>query len=218
MILSMRPGSLTVALVAALALSACAPQGDEDPMPKPTATRTVVTTAAVPLPRLPHHVVGWPAPPLTVDDNEIHVGSRTIDVSPLRADMAVSTRGGIYFLNAGELWFLDEHGAVGTGFARMRRIAVSADGRYLGLIDRTHGPVTDDGPHVARVVVYDTTTGRPVLHSRVGMGAGPGRDLRQVYEADPPTIIGFEGDALVAATPKGRYAYPISGAAPRLQQ
>ena len=64
----------------------------------------------------------------------------------------------------------------------------------------------------ATVVAYDTTTGRAVLHSRVGMRTD--RGLRSAYRADPPAVIAFDNDVLLADTPNGVYAYPLSGAAP----
>lgn len=208
----MKHGSFTVALVATLALTGCAPQGDEDPVPTPTATRTVVTKTAVPLPKLPHRAVTWPAPAVSAHGNTIQVGTQTYDVAPMRADEAVSTRGGVYFLSSGEVWFLDRHGARGTGFARVRHLVVSADGRHLGLVDRNHGPVTAGGTQVATAVAYDTTTGRAILHSRVGMRTDGG--LRRAYRADPPAAIAIADGALLATTPNGVYVYPLSGAAP----
>ena len=91
MILSMKVGACAAALIAGLVLTACAPQGDEDPLPTPTATRTVVTKTAVPLPKLPHHEVAWPSPRLSVEENTLHLGGRAYDVSPLRADAAAAS-------------------------------------------------------------------------------------------------------------------------------
>ena len=139
----------------------------------------------------------------------------------MRADAAVSTRGGVYFLNAGEVWYLDDRGARGTGYAHVRRLVVSSDGRYLGLVDRNHGPVDAAKVQIATAVAYDTTTGRVALHSRAGMrGSSAGAadtDLRALYRRHPPVATGFFDDALIASTPAGMYVYPLSGAAPHPQ-
>jgi len=199
-------------LAAGLLCAGCAKQMGEEPAPSPV-KRTVATVVEAPLPRLPHGKALTPVPPVEVADNRITIGDRTVDVAPLRADSAVSTRGGVYFLNAGELWFLAEHGARSTGFTGLTGVVVSANGRYLGLVDRNHGPASHGGASVAAAVAYDTKTGEARLRSYAGMGHAGAR-LTKVYADHPPTATAFEGNALVANTPSGTWRYPLDGSDP----
>lgn len=205
---------LVAALTAVVATAGCAASPDDEMVPRPTAVTTVLSRAAAPLPSLPHSastfVAGRPA---YVRDDVIHVGGTTVSVAPLRADEAVATRGGTYFLNAGELWHLDGSAARSTGFTDVAHLAVSADGRYLAFVDRTHGPSRPGDVPVAAVVAYAATTGRPVLRSSAGMGR-LGDDLRRRYAVRPPRVLGVREGAVLARTPAGRYRYPLDGGAP----
>jgi hypothetical protein len=206
--------SLLLASCAALLVSACATTPDDEMVPRPTAVTTLVSRAAAPLPRLPHGPSTYvPGHPASVHDGVIHAGGHTVAVAPLRADEAVATRGGTYFLNAGELWYVGGHAARSTGLVDLAHLAVSSDGRYLALVDRTHGPSVPGGVPVASVVAYDTTSGRVVLRSSAGMGSA-GDDLRAAYAADPPRVVSVSDDAVVARTPAGRYRYPLDGSTP----
>ncbi|MGN6250536.1 MAG: hypothetical protein ACTHNS_01845 [Marmoricola sp.] len=201
-------------MAAALLLAGCSTAPDDEMVPRPTAVTTVVSHAAAPLPRLPHGASTYrPGEPARVRDGVIEVDGRRIDVAPLRADQAVATRGGTFFLNAGELWYAGSHGARSTGLSQVDRLVLSPDGRRLGLVDRTHGPSGADRTRVAAVVVYDTVTGRPVLRSTAGMGA-LGEDLHSAYAATPPEVVSLGTTALVARTPSGRYRYPLDGGRP----
>ena len=206
--------SLALLPCAAALVSACSTTPDDEMVPRPTAVTTVVSQAAAPLPRLPHgastYVAGRPA---TISNGAIHAGGHTVVVAPLRADQAVATRGGTYFLNAGELWYVADHAARSTGLVAVGHLALSSDGRYLALVDRTHGPSVPGGVPVAAAVVYDTTSGRVVLRSRAGMGS-VGDDLRSAYAARPPRVLSVSDQALVARTPAGRYRYPLDGSTP----
>jgi hypothetical protein len=93
------------------------------------------------------------------------------------------------------------------------RIRVSADGRYLGFVDRNHGPAATGEPQVAAAVVYDTTTGQPLLRSYAGMGEGEA-DLEATYAAHPPVALGFRDHAFLARTAHERYRYPLDGGTP----
>lgn len=214
-----------LACAAMLALSACAQQGD-DGAPPPKATHTVVTHPRLPLPTIAHQATSWPAPKMMLVGNTIVVGGtsksptvrstktkKTYNVSPLRADSAVSTRGGIYFLNAGELWFLGSDGAESTGFVGLTRVIVSADGRYLGLVDRNHGPSLPGKGELAAAVVYDVTTGSAIIRSSVGMGK-TSDDLERIYAAQPPVPITFRDDSYFVSTPSGTFRYPLGGGTP----
>lgn len=206
--------ALAVVAAVALAMAGCATTPDDEMVPRPTAVTTVVSRAAAPLPRLPHSastfVAGRPA---YVRDDVVHAGGTAVAVAPLRADEAVATRGGTYFLNAGELWHLDRSAARSTGFTEVGHLVVSVDGRYLGFVDRTHGPSRPGGVPLAAAIAYDTTTGRAMLRSSAGMGH-LGDDLRQRYAAQPPRVLALRAGALLARTPAGRYRYPLDGSAP----
>lgn len=195
-------------VVAALLSAGCAQQMAEEGPVRPRATRTIVTVMASPLPLLPHRRAPGRLPGVRVADNQIVVGHRTIDVSPLRADSAVSTLGGVFFLNDGELWFLSRHGARATGFTTVSRVVASADGRYLGLVDRNHGPAISGGDPLAAAVVYNSLTGRVLVRSYAGMGR-PSARVGASYAAHPPTVQRFDGDALVVETPTGPRRYPF---------
>lgn len=206
-------GRLTALLLAVLVVSGCAKQvGEEGPV-KPLARRTVVSVAASPLPPLPHERVAGALPRVRVNETGIVIGSRTVNVSPLRADVAVSTRGGVYFLNRGELWYFSRNGARSIGYTGLHRLVVSANGRYLGLVDHDHGPAIGDGGPVAAAVVYDTSTGRIRVRSYAGMGK-PSATLRSIYAITPPQPLGFEGRNFVALTPSGTWRYPVDGGKP----
>jgi hypothetical protein len=204
-----------VLLASAVVFSGCERAPDDEMIPRPTVSQTVVTgSAAARLPRLAPgastYVHGQHA---TVSPGEIHLGAKRIDVSPLRADAAVATLGGTYFLNAGEVWFTTGPAARPTGFEHVTRISVSADGRYLGFVDRNHGPARVGGVPLAAAIVYDTTTGRAVVRSYAGMGK-VSVNLAATYAATPPVALGFGPAAFRARTPNGRYRYPLDGSAP----
>lgn len=199
---------LGMLVVGALLSTGCAQQMAEEGPAIPQATRTIITVTALALPQLPHREVRGSLPGVDVADNRIVVGHRTVDVSPLRADSAVSTRGGVFFLNEGELWFLSRDGARATGFAGVSRVVVSADGRYLGLVDRNHGPAISGNAQVAAAVVYDTVTGHALVRSYAGMGRSSAQ-LGTTYAAHPPTVQRFDGAALVVDTPTGLRSYPF---------
>jgi len=200
-------------VVGAVLTAGCAQQVGEEGPAKPVVKRTVTTVVAAPLPTLPHARTRQQLAKVWVADNRITVGTREVDVAPLRADLAVSTRGGVYFLNAGELWFLAAHGARSTGYTGLAAVVTSADGRYLGLVDRNHGPSISGGAPLAAAVVYDTETGRLRLRSYVGMGR-PSTRLASTYAGAPPTATGFGGGAMLASTPSGIWRYPLDGRAP----
>lgn len=201
-------------LAAVTATAGCATTPDDEMVPRPTAVTTVLSRAAARLPLLPHSASTFVAgEPAYVRNDVIHAGGTAVAVAPLRADEAVATRGGTYFLNAGELWHLQGGAARSTGFADVARLAVSADGRYLAFVDRTHGPSRPGGVPVAAAVAYATATGRPVLRSSAGMG-NVGDDLRRRYAVRPPHVLAVREGAVVARTPSGRYRYPLGGGAP----
>lgn len=204
-----------VVLVAGVLLSGCERAPDDEMIPKPTVSETVVTgSAAAPLPRLATGTSTYVhGQQVTVGAGVIHLGATRIDVAPLRADAAVATLGGTYFLNAGELWFTTGLAARSTGFDQVTRIRVSADGRYLGFVDRNHGPARIGGVPQAAAVVYDTTTGRALVRSSAGMGR-LSVNLGATYAATPPVALGFQPDAFLAHTPEGRYRYPLDGSVP----
>lgn len=73
---------------------------------------------------------------------------------------------------------------------RVSDLAVSADGRYAGWIDRA-GPLRPAG-RVAEVVVVDLESGKQIFADAHGMGGDVGDDLGDRYEELPPQFLGFD--------------------------
>lgn len=213
---SVRVGTSLVVLLGLAAATGCTQAPDDETGPHASAQRTVVTRAAAPLPRLPHahRRVGSVLGAVRVSrGRDIHLGDRVLDVSPLHADAAVATLGGVYFLEAGDLWFADAHSAHATGFSSVSRMVATRDGRYLAIVDRNHGPARPGTPPLAAVVVYDARTGRLVLHSRAGMGR-IGRGLAASYTPTRPQVRSISDRAVIATTPDGPWRYPLRGGRP----
>lgn len=196
-------------LVAAGLLAGCRPGPDDEMVPRPTATHTVLVQSAVPLPRLPVGSAATdPGRRVRPDGGRIQLGGRTLDVSPLHVAVLVGTLGGAFLVADGRLWAAGGPSLRSLPFEQVHGLAVSADGRYLGLVDRNHGPGPAHGVRQALAVVYDTTTGRPVVRSSRGMGDRRA-DLARLYRARPPSALRFSGDTFVAHTPHGVERYPV---------
>ncbi|WP_310964960.1 hypothetical protein [Nocardioides terrisoli] len=200
------------ALVSVLA-AGCAASAHDQIEPH-VVERTTVMRAAATLPVLPHGRSSYRHDRMvSVEGGRIHLGRRVISVAPLRADEAVATRGGTFFLNDGELWFTAAGRARSTGFEHVTHVVASPDGVFLGFVDRNHGPRLSGDDPVAAVVVVDTRTGKVLLRSYAGMGTADGR-VRERYAQTTPTALSFRGDALLARTSSGRWRYPLDGSRP----
>lgn len=99
---------------------------------------------------------------------QLHIRRTKVDLTPLRVDALVAVKGGVFFLNRGELWFTDLHRARATGLTEVRGLDRSDDDRQL-LVVRGSGETT-------RRTAYDLGTGRqvspvrPLRFSRARLG------------------------------------------------
>jgi hypothetical protein len=168
--------------VLGLALTAC-----QSPSDRTERDSSGLPTGAGPLPA---GVVVW-----AVGD-AIHVGDRTIRTGrPVRA--MVEARGRIYLLQgrSDDVVRVTGGGAPrATGF-RADELAVSGDGRYLGLLDQSDGMPWS-------TVVADLESGEVVVHDDTGMGDSDD-DLADLYEDAEPRVLGFDGDELFVHTATG---------------
>lgn len=201
--------------VLALLLSGCF-NGPDDELDRPTKDVTVtpsgVATVVPTLPRNPavaRDTVVWG------QGSSLDVGRRIVHVSPLHVDRLAVTSGGVYVLSGARLWSVSDSTARDSGFGQVTALTVSPDRRYLALVDRVHGVKDAKGTPLAAIVVYDTTTGKAVVDSSVGMGDPSRDDLAQLYAASMISLRGFTGGAVLASTPGGTYAYPLDGGKPQ---
>lgn len=183
-----------LASVVALALTACGVPDDE-------AARPPASAAPMPLDHLAPLPVGkaelGPGDRVRARGSTLVVDGRVVDLAPMRVDEFVAVHGGVFFRNGTELWFTDLDRARATGYSDVESLAASPDGRRLAFLDLEHGPRDRFGTPLATSVVYDATTGMPLLASYAGMGDLGKDDLKDLYEDGEPRIIGFDGDSLV---------------------
>lgn len=204
-----RAAALVAVLV--LALSACGAPDDED-------ARPAATAAPMPLDRLASLPVGTadvgPDDQVRGQGSSLFVGGREIDLAPMRVDEPAVVPGGVFFRNGTELWFTDLERARGTGYADVRSLVASSDGRRLAFVDLGHGPVDRYGTPLAVAIAYDTTTGKPLVASYAGMGDVRTDHLTDLYRAAEPAITGFDGDDLLVRGATGDYRVPLDGSTP----
>jgi hypothetical protein len=154
-----RPGQWPAILlvVTLLVLSSGCTIGDDDEMVQPSRTVTASpsparTAAPTTLP------VGQgtvsPADVVWAQGTRLHVGLRSVDLSPVGVDAFVVVPGGVYVLSGGELWFTDLGRLKGTGLTGVTGLGVTADASRILVT----APDTGTGSPYA----YDTGTGRAV--------------------------------------------------------
>jgi hypothetical protein len=136
----------------------------------------------------------------------IHVDDQTIGVGrPVRA--MVGGNGRIYLLQgrSDAVRVTDGGSPRDTGF-RADELSVSADDRYLGLLDKSDGMPWS-------TVIVDLETGQVVVRDDAGMG-DPEEDLADLYEDAEPRVLGFDGDELFVQTASGGQVSwdPLTGA------
>ena len=146
-------GLLVAVLVAST--SACEIGQDDEMAPAP---RRTITATPSPHQALPGSVpVGEgevsSADVVWAQGNQLHVGKRTVDLSPVGIDAFVVVPGGVFVLHSGELWFTDLAMLRGTGLAGVTSLAVTADGTRILVSDAEDGVPTR---------AYDTSTGMEV--------------------------------------------------------
>ena len=197
-----------VALVA-LALTGCGATDDETVRPRASVT-------AQPLDRLPELPVGTgavgPDNRVRARGSSVVVDGRAINLAPMQVDEVAAVLGGVFFRNGTELWFTDLDRARGTGYSDVQSLVASSDGRRLAFLDFAHGPVDQFDTPLAMSVVYDATTGKPLVASYAGMGDIAEDDLLDLYEDGEPGILRFDGDSLlVHGATGGDYRIPLDG-------
>lgn len=131
--------------------------GDDDEMVPPT--RTVTASPSPDTPAAPTAVpVG--SGKVSPDDvvwsqgTVLHVGTRSVDVSPVRIDAFVVVPGGVFVLQDRELWFTDLSRLRGTGLTNLTALGVSAD--HLQLV------LTREEPGGNEKYAFDAATGKPL--------------------------------------------------------
>ncbi|MGY2873414.1 hypothetical protein ACVW00_000604 [Marmoricola sp. URHA0025 HA25] len=203
-----------IVAVVAVALTGCGAREDEASGPR-------TLQAAVPLQNLADLPVGTadvgPGDKVRGRGSSLVVGGEVTDLAPLRVDEPVVVKGGVFFRNRTELWFTDLDHARATGYGHVESLVASPDGRRLAFLDFEHGPPDRFGTPLAMSVVYDATTGKPVVASYVGMGDVRSDDLTDLYEDGEPRILRFAGDALLVHGASGNvdYRIPLDGGAPQ---
>jgi hypothetical protein len=137
---------------------------------------------------------------------ELQIGARTYPIKPAPQTM-VDTAGGVYYLTHGVLYRWDRDRDRSLRVADIGGIgwlSTTFDGRFLAFVDYEHGPRNLGGHRIAEAVVFDTTTGRQLVRDATGNGSRSGtEDLSDLYAESPPTILGFDDDAVYAQTAKG---------------
>ena len=204
---------LAMLAVVVIALSGCGAPDDE------TARPTPATHAPRPPSSLPDLPVGTgdvaPGDDVRGDGTVLEVGTRRIDLAPLRIDEVAVVVGGVFFRNGKELWFTDLDRARATDYLDVLSVVASPDGRRVALIDRQHGPKDGSGTPLAMSAAFDAATGRLLVASYAGMGDLGAGHLAQHYRQAEPRIVSFEGADLVVHGPTGDYRVPLDGTAPR---
>ena len=144
-------------LAAVLVLSTGCTLGEDDEMVPPSRTVTAApspdTTAAPQAVPIGNGDVS-PADVVWAQGTVLHVGTRTVDLSPVGIDAFVVVPGGVFVLNGDELWFTDLSRLSGTGLAGVTALGVTSDATRLLVTGQESG--------AAPAYAYDTGTGRAV--------------------------------------------------------
>ena len=176
-------------LPAVLGLCAGCEIGQDDEMARPT--RTVTPSPSPKAAEVPQKIpVGAGA--VSTDDvvwgdgADLHVGRRSVDLSPANVDQLVRVPGGVYVLSGDELWFTDLQRLRGTGLTAVTRIALSEDGEQLLVTDAATGRAIEHA--------YDVRTGTRVDTSRPpSPNPSPAPSLRQP-EPSATEFAGYPAD------------------------
>lgn len=157
-------------------------------------------------------------------DGVVHHRDGTLSDTGTGIDAFLVAGGGVFFTEAvpedvapadrpgrPELHYLPAGGGPGDVIAtgwhpEGRSFAVSADGRYLGLVDRT-----DD---LAVAVVVDLTTGEERVHSSRGMGDPDEDDLDDLYSELHPLVTAVDGEHAWVDTPDGELVFDLDSGKP----
>ena len=203
---------LLVALLVVLAVGGCGTSDDE--LALPVATTTLPPEVPTDLVDLPVGAAGVGTDDrVRADGGILRVNGRVVDLAPVRVDAVAVVEGGVFFRNGPELWFTDLDRAQATGYADVRSVVASDDGRRIAFLDMQHGPKDRSGTPLATVVAYDATTGKPMVASYVGMGDPLEDDLAEIYEDSQPEILRVEDDAVLVHGATGDHRIPLDGSA-----
>ena len=177
-------------LPAVVGLCAGCTIGQDDEMARPTRTVTASPSpkAATAPERIP--VGNGAVSPRDVvwgDGAALHVGRRSVDLSPASIDQLVVVPGGVYVLSGDELWFTDLQRLKGTGLTAVSGITPSDDGKQL--------LVTDTGTGREVVHAYDVGTGK-----RVDVTSTPSPSAEPTPPPDPAAAAfkGYPADFTLA--------------------
>lgn len=191
-------------------LTGCGAPDDE--VKRPTRTTTLAPELPPNLPTLPTgHGDVAPGDPVRAHGTTLVVKGHPVRLAPLRADAVAVVPGGVYFLNGTELWFTDLDQASATGYDDVTGLKASADGRWVGFIDRGHGPLDDHGTRLALVLAYDARTGKVQKATYDGMGDPATDDLAARYAKSPPAVVGFDGEVMLVRGVDGLERVPLTG-------
>jgi hypothetical protein len=194
-------------LVASLVLLAggCATGTDDEMAPAPTRTVTATPSQSVaPAPAtvpVGHGNVS-PADVVWAQGSELHVGDRSVDLSPVEVDAFVVVEGGVFVLSGDELWFTDLSRLRGTGQTDLTQVRVNTDATRLVVTDTRSGRPLDQA--------YDTGTGKAIRGEVETLTpdqqrSGPGRyDLKLTSGGTAHVVEAATGDTM-PVTPPARF-------------
>jgi hypothetical protein len=155
-------GLLAAALVVVAA--GCETTTDDEMVPRPRKTVTRSTSPS-PSPSAAPASVPVGDGKISPDDvvwaqgSELHVGRRSVDLSPAGVESFVVVPGGVYVLFNGELWFTDLTRLRGTGLTDLTSLGATAD-RSRILVSGADGEATTS-------FAYDARTGESVSSDEV---------------------------------------------------
>lgn len=203
-------------LLVLLAMVAGCSAGEDDDLTRPprTAGSPSPRTAGVPTSVPVGAGEVSPSDAVWAQDNELHIASTVIDVSPLRIDSFVVVRGGVYLVDDGRLWFTDLSRARDTGLTGVTRLSVTRDDSVVRVeLSAGSPPATavafaaGDGSSVPMTDAVPATVadrlGAPV---RVSLSSGRAGRASSPPQAPEPArrgpgsygLVGGDGGPLVA--------------------
>lgn len=196
---------MTATVVALLLMPLTSACGDETPGGERAATAPYslpVHAADIPLDQ-----VSW------AEGSTLHVGDREIELGH-RIDQYALTPHAIVFMDRTTLWSSDGTSApVRVAETGLAHLVLSSDRRYLGFIDREHGP-RRDGESIAELVVFDTATGKQLIRDSRHIGeTDDGVGQAELFEQGILGLAGFDEDSAYAGQ-DDLMRFPLDGGDP----
>jgi hypothetical protein len=183
---------LVLLAIVVLLATGCTVGSEDANEPRPTPTPATATP--LPAPRtLP---VG--TADVATDDvvwaqgSVLHVGLKSVDVSPLNIDSLVVVPGGVFFLDRRELWMTDLTRVRPTRVTGVTQLATTLDGGVLRV-------VSDDGTGGTTTHAWNTRTGAAVppgsVHTATAadLQGRPARVLLQPHRGDSNPVASLVG-------------------------